>query len=95
MQWGVGLLDAQKGVLERLADIVGFGEYVIPVAAKGHLDSMEDLFPRQLSTTDLGQYILKLFVVDIADPFKKQDRKDVGLVVGCIDGAGDDVRGVP
>ena len=36
-----------------------------------------------------------LFVVDVADPLKEHQREDVGLEVGCVDRAAEDVGGIP
>ena len=92
----VRLLDAAHRLLQRLADVGGDRAHVVPVAALGDLKAV---VLRELGVflvaAGFRQRGLVFLVVHIGDALEEEQREDVGLEVGGIDRAAQDVRGFP
>ncbi|MEZ4227267.1 MAG: hypothetical protein R3B13_40390 [Polyangiaceae bacterium] len=88
----VGGLDPAHRVLQLLADVRGGLADIAPVAALGHLEPVLVFEVLAVRLDRLGV----LLVPDVADALEEEERQDVALPVGAIDGAAaEDVRGLP
>ena len=88
----VGSLDAPHRVLEGLADVPSPLADIVPVGSVGDLKPVFVL--EVLSIRRHGHRML--LVPDVADPLEEEQRQDVALPVGAVDGApAEDVGGLP
>ena len=92
----VGLLDAAHGRLERVTDVGALRTDLLPMATFGNLKTMVfwELRERYVST-GFFESDSKFFIIDIGDSLKKEQREDVGLKVGSINGTTQDIGGFP
>lgn len=92
----VSRLDLPEGVLNRRPDVRGLGTYVAPVAALRDLEAVvfgeEGIIPVAVRLFERGH---DLFIEDVADPLKEEQREDVGLEVRRIDRAPQDICRLP
>ena len=92
----VGLLDLAHRLLQRLADVGRDRAHIVPVAALGNLEAVVLREERVLLVAaGLRQRRGVLLVVHVGDALEEQQREDVGLEVGGIDRAAQDVGGLP
>ena len=92
----VRLLDFAHSPLDGLADVGGARLQVRPVAALRNLEPV--LFGQRrvlFVSSGLIERLDPLFVVDVTDSLEEQQREDVGLEVGGVDGAAQDVGCIP
>jgi hypothetical protein len=93
---GVGLLDLAHRALQGRADVGGLGANVVPVAVIRDLEAVRLGKPGQLlGIAGLIDDLLVFLVPDVADALEEQQREDVGLEVGRIHRAAQDVGGLP
>ena len=91
----VGLFDSAQRMLQGGADVGRFGTDVDPVAVLRELKAVRFRKPRQLFVTCFIDDLLVFLIPDIADALEEQQRKDVGLEVGRVHRATQDVGGFP
>lgn len=93
---GIRLLDAVEDVLQADPDVLSDLAEVPPVAAVGQLEAVV-IGPdvgRQIGA-EVGNGAGMLVVPRVRDAFVEEQRKDVRLEVGGVDGAAEAVRGGP
>jgi hypothetical protein len=93
---GVGALDFLHGVFKGGSDVLGCRANVVPVAAVGELEAV-DLFEVAGVgvAVELGGFG-SFFVPAVTDSLEEEEREDVALPIGAIDGgAAEDVGGFP
>ena len=92
----VGLLDPAHGLLQRLADVGRDHAHIAPVAI---LRNLEAVVLRELGiflvTAGFRQRRRIFLVIHIRDALEEEQREDVGLEIGRIHRAAQDIRGLP
>jgi hypothetical protein len=92
----VGLLNAAHGLLERMADIGAPRPNIVPVAA---LRNLESVIFGELGKFHVAVGLLHghniFLVIGIGEPLEEQQRKDVGLEIGRVDRATEDIGRLP
>ena len=92
----ISLLDLAEGDMQGRPDVRCLRAHLPPMTA---LRDLEAVLLGQVRILLVAIRLLQgtrpLLVVDIGDALEEQEGKDVGLVVGGVDGSAQDVRGRP
>lgn len=92
---GVGPLDGLQGALQGRADVPRRRAHVAPVGPLGDLEAVRLGELREAWVAVLLDGRAALVVPDVADALEEEQREDVGLEIRRVDGAAEDVRGLP
>ena len=93
---GVGPLDFPQGGRQGKTDVLSALEDIVPVGTFRHLKAVL-LSKGRVADITFGvlQSLVVLLLPHVADAFEEEQRKDVRLEVRRVDGAAQDVCGVP